>query len=146
MSAVTARRRARELAMQGLYERQLSGASAEAIAAALTASPGYARADDAYFRELWQGVTGSYDALLATLAPDVDRKLEALAPIERALLVIGAWELTHRLDIPYRVVIDEAIELAKSYGGTDGYKFVNGVLDRVAARLRAAEMRAPGPQ
>jgi N utilization substance protein B len=146
MSAVTARRRARELAMQGLYERQLSGASAEAIAATLTAGPGYARADDAYFRELWQGVTGSYDALLATLAPDVDRKLEALAPIERALLVIGAWELTHRLDIPYRVVIDEAIELAKSYGGTDGYKFVNGVLDRVAARLRAAEMRAPGPQ
>jgi transcription antitermination protein NusB len=87
-------------------------------------------------------VTSQYPALLETLAPVVDRKLEGLSPIERAVLVVGAWELSHRLDIPYRVVIDEAVEIAKSYGGTDGYKFVNGVLDKLAPRLRAAEMRA----
>ncbi len=74
--------------------------------------------------------------------PQLDRRLKDLAPIERALLVIGAWELAHRPDIPYRVVIDEAVEIAKTYGGTDGHKFVNGVLDKLAPELRAAEMRA----
>jgi transcription antitermination protein NusB len=142
MSAATPRRRARELVLQGLYERQLSRGADDAIAASLTESPGYARADAAYFIELWHGVTSQYPALLETLAPVVDRKLEGLSPIERAVLVVGAWELSHRLDIPYRVVIDEAVEIAKSYGGTDGYKFVNGVLDKLAPRLRAAEMRA----
>ena len=142
MSAATPRRRARELVLQGLYERQLSGGSDDAIAASLLASPGGARSDTAYFRELWRGVTSEYATLLAQLAPDVDRKIEGLAPIERAVLVIGAWELTHRLDIPYRVVIDEAVEVAKSYGGTDGHKFVNGVLDKVASRLRGDEVRS----
>ena len=99
-------------------------------------------ADREYFRALWRGVTRGYDDLLATLSPDVDRRIDALAPIERALLVIGTWELAHRLEIPYRVVISEGIELAKRYGGTDGHKFVNAVLDRVAARLRADEIRA----
>ncbi|MFI4887435.1 MAG: transcription antitermination protein NusB, partial [Burkholderiales bacterium] len=74
----------------------------------------------------------------------VDRRIEALSPIERAVLVIGAWELGHRLEIPYRVVINEAVEIAKSYGGTDGHKFVNGVLDKLALRLRAAEIGAAG--
>lgn len=144
MSAVTPRRRARELVLQGLYERQLSGGADDAIAASLTESPGYARADAAYFLELWHGATSQYPALLDSLAPVVDRRLEALSPIERAVLVIGAWELSHRLDIPYRVVIDEAVEIAKSYGGTDGHKFVNGVLDKLAPRLRAAEVGASG--
>src|SRR6185437_1117150 len=90
------------------------------------------------------GVTSQYPALLETLAPAVDRRMETLAPIERAVIVIGAWELSHRLDIPYRVVIDEAVEIAKSYGGTDGHKFVNGVLDKLAPRLRAGETRASG--
>ena len=81
--------------------------------------------------------------MLATVAPKLDRKPGELAPIERALLVMGTWELVHRLDIPYRVVIDEAVEVAKSYGGTDGHKFVNGVLDKLAGEVRAAEMRAP---
>jgi N utilization substance protein B len=142
LSAVTPRRRARELVLQGLYERQLAGSADDSIAAALAASPGHARADAEYFRELWQGVSTEYDALLRTVEPKVDRKLTALAPIERALLVIGTWELAHRLDIPYRVVIDEAVELAKSYGGTDGHRFVNGVLDKLVPDLRAAEIRA----
>jgi len=126
---VTARRRARELVLQGLYERQLAGSPDDAIGP--------------YFRELWRGVSGGYDQLLATVAPKLDRKPGELAPIERALLVIGTWELVHRPDIPYRVVIDEAVEVAKSYGGTDGHKFVNGVLDKLAGEVRAAEMRAP---
>jgi N utilization substance protein B len=136
------RRRARELALQGLYERQVASGDANAIAASLEAGPEFADADGDYFRELWRGVTRGYDELVATVAPDVDRRIEELAPIERALLVIGTWELAHRLDIPYRVVISEGIELAKRYGGTDGHKFVNAVLDRVAARLRADEIRA----
>jgi len=141
--------------MYGLYGRQASGRPDDDIMASLLDSRHALTEDEDrpteppeldrdYCDALWRGVTTEYDVLLATLAPDVDRSLAALAPIERALLVIGAWELTHRLDIPYRVVIDEAVELAKVYGGTDGHKFVNGVLDHVAARLRADEMRASG--
>ena len=141
MSAVTARRRARELVLQGLYERQVGRSADDAIAAGLTESPGHAKADAEYFRDLWNGVCREYDALLEVVEPNVDRKLKDVAPIERGLLAIGAWELTHRLDIPYRVVIDEAVELAKAYGGTDGHKFVNGVLDKIVPRLRAAEVR-----
>jgi len=135
------RRRARELVLRGLYERQVGRGDANAIAASLEAGPEFADADAEYFRALWQGVTRGYDELVATVAPDVDRRVDELAPIERALLVIGTWELADRLDIPYRVVISEGIELAKRYGGTDGHKFVNAVLDRVAARLRADEIR-----
>jgi N utilization substance protein B len=137
-----ARRRARELVLQGLYERQLAHADDQVVAASIETSREFADADRDYFRELWRGVTRRYDELLATVAPDVTRNVDTLAPIERALLVIGAWELAQRLEIPYRVVINEAVELAKRYGGTDGHKFVNAVLDRVAARLRADEIRA----
>ena len=150
---MTGRHRARELAMHGLYERQLSKRADREIAASLLTDP--ARDEDtppgpepdrAYFDELWGGVTRDYESLLAELAPHVDRSVEALSPIERAVLAIGAWELAHRLDTPYRVVINEAVELAKRYGGTDGYKFVNGVLDKVAARIRADEIRAQRPR
>jgi N utilization substance protein B len=136
------RRRARELVLQGLYERQLGGAPAERVAEDLAASGGYQRADQPYFNALWSGVAAEYDAIVARVAPHLDRRPSALSPIERALIVIGAWELEHRTEIPYRVVINEAVELAKSYGGTDGHKFVNGVLDKVAADLRAAEIAA----
>ncbi|HEY3460175.1 MAG TPA: transcription antitermination factor NusB [Casimicrobiaceae bacterium] len=136
------RRRARELVLQGLYERQVGHGDADAIAASLEAGPEFADTDREYFHALWRGVTRDYDELLGTLAPDVDRRVDELAPIERALLVIGTWELAHRREIPYRVVISEGIELAKRYGGTDGHKFVNAVLDRVAAKLRADEIRA----
>jgi len=154
-SGFTGRHRARELAMHGLYERQLSRRPDRDIAASLLTDPGdggddtadpapVPEVDAAYFTELWRGVTGEYDALLAAIAPHASRGIETLAPIERGVLAIGAWELTHRLDIPYRVVINEAVELTKRYGGTDGYKFVNGVLDKLAPRLRADEIRASG--
>ena len=136
------RRRARELVLQGLYERQLGGAAAEQIAADLRDSAGHQRADQPYFGELWIGVAQDYDALVARIAPYLDRKAKDLSPVERAIIVIGSWELVNRLEIPYRVVINEAVELAKAYGGTDGHKFVNGVLDKVAADARAEEIAA----
>lgn len=139
---VSPRRRAREFVLQGLYQRQLSGNSASAIREQIAEAAGFARADQAYFDELWKGVWAEFDVHLRACGPHLDRKAEELSPIERAILVIGAWELAHRLEIPYRVVINEAVELAKSYGGTDGYKFVNGVLDRLAGSIRAAEITA----
>lgn len=142
MSRTSPRRRSRELVLQGLYQRQLSGNAAGAVHDDLAGSPGYARADQAYFDELWHGVAAEYDALLAALAPHLDRKPSELSPVERAILVIGAWELARRADIPYRVVINEAVELAKLFGGTDGYRYVNGVLDRLAGHTRAAEIAA----
>jgi len=136
------RRRSRELVLQGLYQWQLAGNDPEAIRQQLAESRGYERADPAYFRELWDGARREYDALLADLAPHSARTPAGLSPIERSILVIGAWELAHRPEIPYRVVINEAVDLAKAYGGTDGHKYVNGVLDKLAARLRAAEVAA----
>ena len=136
------RRATRELALQGLYERQVAGNAASDVYRDLAAGPGYAQADRAYFDELWKGVVAQYDDLVARIAPHLSRKPAELSPIERAILVIGAWELVHRPEIPYKAVIDEAIELAKTYGGTDGHRFVNGVLDKVAADARAAEIAA----
>jgi N utilization substance protein B len=134
------RHRARECVLQGLYERQLSGNTADAVRARLVGDPSFAKADGAYFDELWSGVNAEGDALIRVVAATIDRPVAQLSPVERAVLVIGTWELKHRTEIPYRVVIDESIELAKSYGGTDGHKFVNGVLDKLAPSLRAAEI------
>lgn len=142
MAPGSQRRRSRELVLQGLYQRQLSGNAPRAVHDDLAASPGFERADQAYFEELWAGVTADYDALVAQVAPHLDRKPAELSPIERAILVIGAWELARRAEIPYKVVINEAVELAKSYGATDGHRFVNGVLDKLAAEARAAEIAA----
>lgn len=138
----TPRRRARELVLQGLYQRQLSRNDAEAVRVDLSASQGYLRADQPYFGELWDGVTRENDALIQALSPHLDRKPAELSPIERAILVIGAWELAHRIEIPYKVVINEAVEIAKSFGGTDGHRYVNGVLDKLAANVRATEIAA----
>jgi N utilization substance protein B len=137
-----ARRRARELVLQGLYQRRLSHNDAAAVRMQLAESPGYERADADYFDELWRGLAEGADAQVERLAPVLHRPPSELSPVERAILAIGAWELEHRQDIPYRVVINEAVELAKAYGGTDGHKFVNGVLDRHAASVRAAEIGA----
>jgi len=138
----SARHRARECVLQGLYEAQLSGNAAEAIRASLVADASFANADRAYFDELWSGVNAERDALIRMIEARIDRPVAQLSPIERSVLVIGTWELQHRSEIPFRVIIDESIELAKSYGGTDGYKFVNGVLDKLAAALRAPEIDA----
>ena len=140
------RRLAREFVLQGLYQRQLSGNSMAAIRGHIADIAGFARADQPYFDELWKGVGAEFDDQVRACEPYLDRRADELSPIERSILAIGAWELAHRLEIPYRVVINEAVELAKSYGGTDGHKFVNGVLDRLAANVRAAEISAVAAQ
>ncbi len=140
--ATSPRRRAREFVLQGLYEGSCRAIPPGRSAIVSRRDPGFAKADAAYFDALWTGVNAEYDALVLLFAPSLDRHAAQLSPIERAILVIGAWELKHRPEIPYRVVINEAIELAKSYGGTDGHKFVNGVLDKLVPTLRAAELEA----
>ena len=107
------RRRAREFVLQGLYQRQLSGNPGDAIRTQLAEAGGFPKADEGYFDALWAGVTAEYESLVVLLAPHLDRRAAELSPIERAILVIGAWELEHRPEIPCRVVINEAIELAK---------------------------------
>ena len=159
-SRTSARRRARELAVQGLYgwlvghgaiaeiEKHLSERSTEWIAEKNAESddsdgPDFARADRDYFERLLRGVTAQAVELEPLIAPLLDRTLDELAPVERAILLLAAWEMKQSLEIPYRVIINEAVELAKSFGGTDGHRYVNGVLDRLARELRPAEQRGP---
>ena len=136
------RRRSRELALQGLYQWLLSGADGAEIEAHIREMDGFDKCDRVHFDALLHGGIAEAAALDAVLARHVDRKTTELSPVEHAVLMIGAYELTHCLDIPYRVVINEAVELAKSFGGTDGHKYVNGVLDKTAADLRQVEVQA----
>jgi len=141
-TAKSARRRSRELALQGLYEWLLGGADAGVIDAHVREQDGFDKCDTAHFDLLLHGVIREATAIDAVLAAHIDRKAELLSPIEHAALMIGAFELMHCIEIPYRVAINEAVELAKSFGGTDGHKYVNGVLDKAAAALRASEVAA----
>ena len=136
------RRRAREFAVQGLYEWLLGGADAGVVEAHVREQEGFARCDVAHFELLLHGAIGGAAAIDAVLARHVDRKTEQLSPVEHGILMIGCYELQHCLEIPYRVAINEAVEVAKSFGGTDGHKFVNGVLDKAAAELRSVEVEA----
>lgn len=140
----SARRRARELALQGLYQWLLSREDAGAIQAHLTETPGFEKADFAHFEALLHGTIAAADELDTLVAPNLDRKVGELSPVEHGVLMLAAFELLRMPEIPYRVVINEAVELAKTYGGTDGYKYVNGVLDRVAARARPHEAPVRG--
>ncbi len=142
----SARRRSRELALQGLYEWLLSKDSgnqnAGAIDAHMREAQGFDRADAAHFDSVLHGVMKDPQALRALITPHLDRPINELSPIEHAVLLIGTYELTHHIEVPYRVVINEAVELAKSFGGTDGFRYVNGVLDKVAIEVRATEISA----
>lgn len=138
-----ARRRSRELALQGLYQWLLSGEDAAGVQAHIAEQDGFDKCDRAHFDALLHGGIEEASALDAVLARHVDRKTSMLSPVEHAVLMIGVYELMHCLDIPYRVAINEAVELAKSFGGTDGHKYVNGVLDKCAADLRPDEARRP---
>ena len=137
----SARRRSRELALQGLYAWQLSGEGAARLKAQLEETEGYGKADGDYFARLLKGTIEEASALERLVEPALDRKLKELSPVERGILLMAAFELKNAPEIPYRVVINEAIELAKSFGGTDGYKYVNGVLDKLGAQLRPDERR-----
>jgi N utilization substance protein B len=133
------RRRAREFALQGLYQWQLAGGTAAQVLRNLGEMDDYDLADAAFVKKVVSEAIHEAQASRALLEPLVDRKWEEVSPVERAILLIGAWELTHCPQTPYRVVINEAIELGKIFGGTDGHKYVNGILDRLAASLRPAD-------
>lgn len=135
----SARRRSREFVVQGLYQWQINAVDPTLIADDLMQAKGFAEADEKHFRELLHGVIGDVDDLHSQLAPCLDRSLQGLSPVEHAILLVGAYELKHHIEIPYRVVINEAVELAKTFGGTDGFKFVNGVLDKLVVQLRPVE-------
>lgn len=140
----SARRRSRELAVQSLYQWLVTHEDAGAIEAHACEVPGFDKADAEHFRDLLHGVIREVEALRCAIIPHIDRRIDELSPVEHATLLVGSYELMRHAEIPYRVVINEAVELAKTFGGTDGYKYVNGVLDRVAARLRPHEVPARG--
>jgi N utilization substance protein B len=135
-----ARRRSREFALQAIYQWQLAGQSTDDIEKQYAEADGFAKADAALFARLVKGAIKDADSLAQQLGPHLDRPWAEVSPIERAILLLGAVELTQMPETPYRVIINEAIELAKSFGGTDGHKYVNGVLDKLAALVRAGEI------
>jgi N utilization substance protein B len=136
------RHRAREFALQGLYQWLLNKEDATTITAHIRNAHGFDKADAVHFDELIVGTIRDAESLRENLASLVDRPISELSPIEHAILLIGAHELTSHPEIPYRVVINEAVELAKSFGGIDGHKYVNGVLDKLAGKLRSTEVQA----
>jgi N utilization substance protein B len=140
----SARRRARELALQGLYEWLVGGHDSAEIEGHLMEGDGFERADAEHFRAIFHGAIEDVAALRGDIARYIDRDVKDLSPVEHAILLIGAYELKHRLEIPYRVVINEAVELAKGFGGTEGFKYVNGVLDKLASQLRSQETPGGG--
>lgn len=140
----SARRRSREFAVQALYQWQLAGQSLDDIEKQYVAMEGFEKADANLFLLLVSGVIKHQEMLQEKLTPFVDRPWPEVSPIERGVLLIAAHELITMADTPYRVIINEAIELAKSFGGTDGHKYVNGVLDQLATQERAEEIAFQG--
>ncbi len=136
----SARTRAREFALQALYQHLVGRNEAAAIDAFTRDLTGFHKADSAHYDALLHGCIAEAAALDAELAPLLDRPLAELSPIEHAVLWIGAYEFRHCPDVPWRVVINECVELAKRFGGTDGHKFVNGVLNRLAPLARGEEV------
>jgi len=134
-----ARRGARKMLAQALYQLQIGGNPWQDIYHQYLEDPDAAGADADFFRELLMNIATGRDALDATLARYSDIEPARLDPIEHGILWMALYELTHRLDVPFRVVISEAVDLAKRFGATDGYKYVNGVLDRAATELRPGE-------
>lgn len=145
-----ARSLSRRLALQALYQWQLTGQSFAELRNQYAADEGYAEVDAEYFQQLLQGIVEGAPALDALLGDWLDRPVAQLDPVEHAVLLIGLEELRTHVEVPYRVVLNEGVELAKKFGATDGHKFINAVLDRAARQLRAAEQqalarRSPGP-
>lgn len=140
-----ARRRARRAALQALYQWQTTRQPAEEIVAQFDDYKAIRNLDRDYFCHILRGVTADVESLDEMLAPYLDRPLRQVDPVERAILRLAAFELAHRVDVPWRVIIDESVELARAFGAEKGHRFVNGVLDKLAPALRAdAKSRAGG--
>lgn len=136
------RRKARHYAMQALYQWEMAGANLSAIEAEFHADNDMSKTDVAYFRELFHGVAKNLDEIEGTYAEFLDRDVKELDPVSRALLRMSTFEMKNRIDVPYKVVINESVALAKKFGPTDAFKFINGILDKVAAKERSAEVQA----
>lgn len=135
----SARRKAREYSVQAIYQWQMSGSLLNDIEAQYLTTMNARKVDTEYFQELFNGVLTNLDDMDRALEPALERDLDDIDPVERAIIRLAAYELIHRIDIPKKVVINEAIELAKTFGATDGHKFVNGVLDKISKTLRPHE-------
>jgi N utilization substance protein B len=141
-SAKSARSRAREFALQALYQYQVGGNEAQAIDAFTRDLAGFHKADALHYDALLHGCIREAAVLDAVILPLLDRKMKEISPIEHGIMWIGAYEFQHCLDVPWRVVLNECIELAKEFGGTDGHKYVNAVLNGLAPKLRPVEVEA----
>ena len=141
MPAKSTRRRARELAVQGIYQWRLTGGDKALIEKQIREEKGMGRYDAKFFSALLLGTLTQHAELEAALTRHLDRTLNELSPVEFSVLLLGAYELLHLPEIHLRVIINEAVELAKTFGGSDGHKYVNGVLDKMAAQVRAGEAR-----
>jgi transcription antitermination protein NusB len=137
-----ARHHARKVLMQAVYQWQMTGAAVNEIIKEFREAGALKKVDDVFFGELLRGVLNGTEELDALMAPLLDRKVMELDKVELALLRLGTFELKHRIDVPFRVVIDEYVELAKGYGAEDSFKYVNGVLDRLSSDLRQLERKA----
>ncbi|WP_257281303.1 MULTISPECIES: transcription antitermination factor NusB [unclassified Endozoicomonas] len=137
----SARRRARQLALQALYQWQMSQASITQIEMQFRADNDFSKVDDGYFHMLLTGIAREASRLDDAMSPLLDRPIAQLDPVEMSALRIGCYELMNRSDVPYRVVINEAIELVKRFGAQDSHRYINGILDKLAPRVRPDEVR-----
>ena len=137
-----ARTNARKAAVQALYQWQMTGSNLNAIEQQFLEDDLLKDAQKSYFTELFHGVPKNLDTIDQNLSEFVDRPVDAIDPVERAILRIGTYELLHRLDMPYRVVLNESINLAKCFGADGSHRYVNGILDKIAQRVRAVEINA----
>jgi N utilization substance protein B len=137
-----ARTRARELLLQALYQKQIAGHDRRELLSQFREQVAYQRVDQAFFEELLATICENQEALEKIIEGFIDRPLEQLDPVELGILLIGVHELQSRIDVPYRVVIDEGVNLAKRFGATDGHKYINACLDAAAQSLREIEVKA----
>ena len=135
------RRKSRELVLKAVYRSMINASELKQVILDAKEDPEYIKADEAYFKQLLDGVIGKTSELDSEISTFIDRKIEELSPVEHAILRISSYELMFDASIPYRVAINEGVELAKLYGGVDGHKYINGVLDKVAASARPQEFR-----
>lgn len=142
-SSPAARRKARHFAVQALYQWHMAGAALSQIEAEFRTDNDMSKVDVEYFHDILHGVPREKSNLDNKIQPLLDRRMDEMTPVELAIVRLGAYEMVHRIDVPYKVVINEAIELAKTFGATDGHKFINGVLDKLAQRERSVEIRGP---
>jgi len=143
-SSSGARTRARELMLQALYQKQIAGHDCSELVSQFKEQAAYQRVDQAFFDETFSEVCGAQADLEATIAELIDRPLEQLDPVELGILLIGVFELKNRIDVPYRVVINEGVNLAKRFGAHDGHKYINACLDNAAQTLREIEIKGSG--